>query len=297
MNQKSSRKISKGLVKSLLTLINEGGVSCANLKEEDLCSRLLASGCIRRERVSRGRSRFVLLDEAALRACCRDYDLRLKDLEGQFKLLDEGAIVASPSEYISKYGKDHLGKRNLWNGFFIKSNKPMPVFYNGQAWNLSESCPLLVEDTSLLKLETEEVNLWVVENYECFKDLSWMNHFPNGSQKSVVICRWPCSPKAAKEAIKSLGIQNMYYFGDVDLAGINIFQTEFASYLGIDAFMVPPSYGKDIANGSVEVFEVQHKYLRVQGLSPRIQEVINTIKQEKKCLLQEYWLKQTPNDE
>lgn len=289
MNQKSSSKISKGLVGALLDLICYGEVSCAVLKDAELCQRLVASGCIRRERVSRSRSRYVLLDETALRVCCRDYDLRLKDLEDEYGLLCGDGFNAAPSDYVNRYGKDHIGKRNLWNGFFIKSNQPVPAFYNGQAWILSDKCPLLVEDISSFALGTKDVTLWVVENYECFKDLSWMTRFPDGCDKAIVICRWPQS-RTARESLPSFGVRHMYYFGDIDLAGINIFQTEFAPYMGADAFRVPDTYAEDLGHGSVEVFEKQKRYLNVVGLSMRIQEIIDAIKLERKGLLQEYYL-------
>lgn len=283
------KNISKNLVGSLIALLDKGEISSTAIKDKALCERLLVSGCIRKERLSRSRNRYVLIDAAALRTCCRDYDLRLKDLEGLYEDLCNGMELA-PSDYISKYGKDHIGKRNLWHGFFIRSNVPVKISYSGQSWVLSDSWPFLVEEPSLLQIDAHEFDLWVVENYECFKDLSWMKHFSNGDGKAIIVCRWPQS-KRARESFPTLGVKNSYYFGDIDLGGIKVFQTEFASFLGADAFVVPDTYVRDLTeSGSVEVFAEQKIYLGIKGLTPRLQKIIDDIKLSRKGLLQEFYL-------
>ena len=282
-------RISKATVKSLLNLVNSGEIRLRELPDKELANRLISSGCIRKERITKSRSKLVLVHEEGLRFCCGDYDERLKDLEGCLASFESVAKGLKPSEEIARYGRDHLAKRNLWRGFFIKANFPLSITYNGQSILIGPDSPVLVEKPELLVARFEELSLWVVENYECFQNISWMNLFPTGKDSALIICRWPAS-KQARLAYGSWPVRKKYYFGDLDLAGINIFQTEYASQFGSDAFMIPPTFNRDIRSGSASIFHNQKKYWGIVGCTPGIQACIETILKEQKALLQEYYL-------
>lgn len=282
-------RISRTTVKALLNLLDLGEIKSRDLPDKELANRLISSGCIRIERITKSRSKFVLVHEEGFRICCGDYDDRLKDLEGCLSSFESDVKGLKPSEEIARYGRDHLAKRNLWRGFFIKANFPLSITYNGQSILIGPDSPVLVEKPELLVARFEELSLWVVENYECFQNISWMNLFPIGKEPALIICRWPAS-KQARFAYGSWPVRKKYYFGDLDLAGINIFQTEYASQFGPDAFMIPPTFSKDIRSGSASIFQNQKKYWGIVGCTPGIQASIETILKEQKALLQEYYL-------
>lgn len=282
-------RLSKNTVKALITLLNEGELKVRELPDKTLADRLVSSGCLKRERITKSSSRFVLINENGLRICCADYDERLKDIEGFFAALESGDTRMKPSEEIAKYGRDHLGKRNLWRGFFLKSNTPFMISYNGIPYTIGPDNPFLVEKAEALEFDCRSCALWVVENYECFQDLSWMTLYPCSERLSLVICRWPAS-RVAREAYGKWPVAEKHYFGDLDLAGINIFQTEYADILGEDSFFVPDSFKKDIRHGSSSLFQKQQKFKHISGRSVRIQECIRTIIENQKGLLQEYYL-------
>ncbi len=282
-------RISKTTVKALLTLIKAGEIKVRELPDKELVERLLSSGCIKKDRITKSSSRLVLVHEEGLRFCCGDYNERLKDLEGCLKDLESGVQGLKPSEEIARFGRDHLAKRNLWRGFFLKANKQLSISYNGQSIIISPDTPILVEKPELLVMHFEKLSLWVVENYECFQNISWMKLFPTGNNPALIICRWPAS-KQARLTYGSWPVQKKYYFGDLDLAGINIFQTEYASIFGPDAFMIPLTFNKDIRKGSASLFHNQKKFWGIKGRTPNIQTCIETILNEQKGLLQEYYL-------
>ena len=282
-------RISRTTVRALLTLIKAGEIRTREFPDKELVERLLSSGCIKKERITKSSSRLVLVHEEGLRICCGDYNERLKDLEGYLKDLEFGVKALKPSEEIARFGRDHLAKRNLWRGFFLKSNKPMTVLYNNHTVLIDTESPLLVEKPELLKLSFEDVSLWVVENYECFQNIRWMGLFPEGNESSLIICRWPAS-KQARLAYGKWPVRKKHYFGDLDPAGINIFQTEFADLFGSDAFEVPASFSVDIRNGSSTLFHNQKKYWRISGRTQKIQACIETILEQQKGLPQEYYL-------
>lgn len=282
-------RLTKNTVKALITLLNDGELKVRELPDKTLADRLVSSGCLKRERITKSSSRFVLISENGLRICCADYDERLKDIEGYYATLESGDTRMKPSEEIAKYGRDHLGRRNLWRGFFIKSNTPLRISYNGIQYTIGPDNPFLVEKAEELEIDCRSCALWVVENYECFQDLSWMTLYSGSERLSLIICRWPAS-KAAREAYGNWPVAEKHYFGDLDLAGINIFQTEYADILGDDSFFVPEFFKEDIQNGSPSLFQDQQKYKHISGRSARIQECIRTIIENQKGLLQEYYL-------
>ena len=282
-------RLSKKNVKALITLLKEGEIKVRELTDKALADRLISSGCLRKERITKSSSRLVLTSEKGLRICCADFDERLKDIEGYFATLESGDTRMKPSEEIAKYGRDHLGKRNLWNGFFLKANSAFKICYNGIPYTIGPNNPFLVEKAEKLEFDCRSCALWVVENYECFQDLSWMTLSPSQDNVSLIICRWPAS-KAAREAYGKWPVAEKHYFGDLDLAGINIFQTEYADLLGEDALFVPESFIEDIKHGSASLFQDQIKYSHISGRNERIQECIRKIIENQKGLLQEYYL-------
>ena len=282
-------RLSKNTVKALIALLKEGEIKVRELTDKTLADMLISSGCLRRERITKSSSRLVLNNEKGLRICCADYDERLKDIEGYYATLESGDTRMKPSEEIAKYGRDHLGKRNLWNGFFLKANAAFDISYNGIPYTIGPDNPFLVEKAEKLEIDCRSCALWIVENYECFQNLSWMIHSPNQDNVSLIICRWPAS-KAAREAYGKWPVAEKHYFGDLDLAGINIFQTEYTDLLGEDALFVAESFIEDIKHGSASLFQDQIKYSHISGRNERIQECIRKIIENQKGLLQEYYL-------
>lgn len=282
-------RLSKNTVKALITLLNEGELKVRELPDKTLADRLVSSGCLKRERITKSSSRFVLISQNGFRICCADYDERLKDIEGYLATLESGDTRMKPSEEIAKYGRDHLCKRNLWRGFFLRSNTPFKIWYNGIPYTIGPDNPFLVEKADELEIDCRSCALWVVENYECFQNLSWMTLSPSQCNVSLIICRWPLS-RVAREAYGKWPVAEKHYFGDLDLAGINIFQTEYAVILGDDSFFIPESFNEDIKHGSPSLFQSQQKFKHISGRSARIQECIQTIIDNQKGLLQEYYL-------
>ena len=282
-------KLSKNTVKALVTLLAEGEIKVRELTDKTLADRLVSSECLKRERLTRSSSRFVLVSEKGLRICCADFDERLKDIEGYYRTLEEGNSRLKPSEEIAKYGRDHHGKRNLWRGFFLKSNTQFQISYNGQTYTIGPDNPFLVDKVENLEVDCSACSLWVVENYECFQDLSWMKLFHGKNRVSLIICRWPAS-KAAREAYGNWPVAEKHYFGALDLAGINIFQTEYADNFGNDSLFVPDSFKEDIKHGSTSLFQDQIKFKHISGRNSKIQDCIQFIIENQKGLLQEYYL-------
>lgn len=279
----------KQTTRSILSLIANGSIRSSEIPDKAIVDGLKKAGIITEKRLSKRSMLLTLRDEDALRIWCRNYDERLCNIEAYARSLETHTGPKLPTEEIELFGRDHVISRNVWTGFFIKANFDAEIIYNGETRPCGALNPVLVEKPSLLSWPRLNKEIWIVENYQCFLDISWLEQFTEGD--AFVICRWPQSSKA-RECYCNLEERACYrYFGDMDLAGINIFQTEYEPLIGVDAFVVPTDLEDRIQHGSTAGYRDQVKFRNIEGHSKRIQDVITLIKSHEKTLIQEHWLK------
>ena len=87
-----------------------------------------------------------------------------------------------------------------------------------------------------------------------------------------------------------MGIPNRYvHFGDLDLAGINIYLTEFYHHLGERAsFLIPDDYAQRLQKGSAQRYADQYaKFGRMKIDDIRLQSLVECIHQHKRGYDQE----------
>ena len=284
-------KITKTAVRALCELVRDGEIKAAAFRDDALVSLLLREGCIRKEQITKSRAKYVLIDEKGLRMCCADYDVQMHNLEALHETLQRGELYVKPSDEIRRYGEDHHRKRNLWKGFFVKGDSSILYTLNGESYIAPRNHGLLVENGEGFRITgIESLRLWVVENYECFVNIKWLRLFGYDDGRNLIVCRWPTS-SMARESYGRWPVMEKKYFGDLDLAGINIFQSEFAAILGSESFFLPPSFTEDIKHGSLNLFTNQKgKYKNLRALTDTIESCLNLIISEQKGLLQEYYL-------
>ena len=284
-------KITKKTVQALLALIHDGEIRAAAFKNDDLTTHLLKEGCIRQKRLTKSSSRYILLDEKSLRICCADYDVKLKNLEMAYEDYKSGNLHMKPSDEILRYGHDHVRSRNLWKGFFVKADTDLLATLDGKPVSFFAGQAILVEDGNSFSVQgIETMRLWIVENYECFSNTCWLERFNIPKGHNVIICRWPTS-KQGRESYSGWKAKEKRYFGDYDLAGINIFQTEYERLIGPDAFFIPETFSEDITHGSNEQFLKQkEKYSKLKTHDARIGRCMKQILEQQKGLSQEFYV-------
>lgn len=117
------------------------------------------------------------------------------------------------------------------------------------------------------------------ENFRRIRQQRWLfdRMFPD--RRILFVSRYP--QNESHDLVKWLGgIPNEYvHFGDLDLAGIRIFLTEFHRYLGSrSSFLIPPDYETRISNGSRERYDAQLPYTkRLTTDNPHLQQLIDCI--------------------
>lgn len=168
-----------------------------------------------------------------------------------------------------------------WKGFPLAVLEPMTVTYNDKPLNLSpvEGMALIVNDFKKLSIP-ENITVVGIENGENFMQLEQQRAFFEryvDVHRTLFVSRYPQNGDIARWLA---GKPNRYiHFGDLDIAGVSIFQNEFYKKLGNRAsFLTPLDYETRIQRGSFKRYDIQFKeYGVLTALDPDVQPVLDCI--------------------
>lgn len=183
------------------------------------------------------------------------------------------------AEQASLTGDSKLYKVRSFYGFLVNSYSPIRAELNGTD---VEICPpngsfFYVYDFERFKVD-ESVLIIGVENAENFRHISRQRYlFEFMSSEILFVSRYPQS----KDLVTWLSsIPNRYiHFGDFDLAGVNIYQTEYYSKLGDRAsFFVPQNIEDLLSKGTRKRYDGQlSKFENMKILDERVQPLVDMI--------------------
>ena len=179
-------------------------------------------------------------------------------------------------------------------GFPVNSYEPIACTMNDREFivNPGDGSFVFVADWQKFKIP-EDVIVVGIENMENFRMIRQQRGLFEqiiGSQRLVFVSRYPQSSDL-RSWLKI--IPNRYiHFGDFDLAGINIFLTEFNSYLGNrSSFLIPLDIEERLAKGSKERYNDQYqKFKSINSNIPDIQHLIDLINKYHRCYDQEGYI-------
>lgn len=220
-------------------------------------------------------------------------DERFRDMELlRETLLSENTLR---SQQASSTGNSKLVMARSCPGFPVNSYEPIPCTLNGREFvvNPQEGCFLFVTDWQSF-LVPDDVVVVGVENMENFRMVRQQRDLFEqciGNNRLLFVSRYPQSIDL-RSWLQI--ITNRYiHFGDFDLAGINIFLTEYNAYLGDrSSFLIPSDIEIRLAKGTIERYNDQYqKYKGVNSNIPEIQHLIDIINRYHRCYDQEGYIK------
>jgi len=273
--------ITVALIDKLLRLRNSESLPSSSLRGEWV-EELLRDGVL----VSRSHgSRRVLMasQPLALERALASVDERLGDLERMRVLLTDETSRASMA---AESGNSKLVSVRSCPGFMVNSYEDIPCKLNGADFvvNPVEGSMLFIADWEHFEIP-EDVIVVGIENMENFRKVRQQRVFfereigccyscENSYSKLLFVSRYPQSTDLRQWLSR---IPNRYiHFGDFDLAGINIFLTEFHQYIGDRAsFLIPSDIEHRLQNGSVERYNNQ--YVRLKDLHSDMMELQSLI--------------------
>lgn len=222
----------------------------------------------------------------------------LIDKDESFRMLEANA-ADSRASMAAETGNSKLVSVRSCPGFPINSYEPIECSLQGKPFmvNPQEGSFLFVTDWETFVIP-EEVIVMGIENMENFRMIRQQRSFfedylkAHGmSGKILFVSRYPQSLDLRKWLTS---IPNHYiHFGDYDLAGINIFLSEFQQYIGKDrsSFLIPDDIELRLKSGSKSRYDEQYnRFKDMKSDSQEIQHLIELIHQERKGYDQEGYI-------
>lgn len=191
-------------------------------------------------------------------------------------------------------GNSKMRTARSCKGFLVNSYEPIPVILNGKRFDLNPPDGSFIfiadyenffipENAIVVGIENMENFRYIQRQRNLFKQMMPLEK----TQPLLFVARYPQS----KDLIRWLCHNNNHYvhFGDLDLAGIHIYLTEFYAKLEDRAtFFIPQNAEACIEKGSRERYDDQIlKFENMKVTDPRVLPLVNWIKKHHKCYDQE----------
>lgn len=188
-------------------------------------------------------------------------EFNINDLEKYKEMLESENI--SRSTMVEVTGDSKFLKKRSFMGFLINTYQPIEALVNGKSFTVfpADGTFTFIYDYRNFIISPEVIVVGI-ENSENFRYVSAQRMFfeKNISCKNplLFVSRYPQNGDLTRW-LKL--IPNEYvHFGDLDLAGINIYQTEFFQYLTMKShFLIPEDYEMRIMKGSTSRYINQYE--------------------------------------
>lgn len=277
--------IAKGHQEKLIRLLNGESIPFSSLPES-LRQTLFEEQQLT---VSAHGTRQILraLDTDALRTFLSSHFEELRSWKEKTEIIGD---MGSRAEQAASSGNSKLEKVRSCPGFMVNSYEPISVKIHGSEVTVypAEGTMLFIADWQSFSIPTDVLVIGV-ENMENFRKVTRQKYLFENFGKVLFVSRYPQSSDL-REWLKQ--IPNRYlHFGDFDLAGINIFITEFYCHLGKRSeFFVPKDIEERLANGSAERYNSQAQFIEKQIQDERLLPLYNMIQSYHRCYDQEGYI-------
>lgn len=248
----------KGLIRSFIQLANGGTVAASKLKtfsglDEMLADRIVTVIAHGSKRTFKAVNRQLFINYIADK-------YNIGDLERTFEMLvgDE----TDRAKQVQLTGNSKFVHHRVMKGFLVNSYSTVIAELNGREITIlpPDGSYTFIYDYERFYIPSD-VLVVGIENSENFRKINqqkWLFDKMYPKRKILFVSRYP--QNESHDLVKWLqSIDNEYvHFGDLDLAGIRIFLTEFQPFLGNrSSFLIPIDYESRIVHGSRERYDAQ----------------------------------------
>lgn len=278
------------LIDKLIQLRNGGSLPASALRGEWV-EELLSEGIL--VSTSHGSRRTIAASvPQELERMLVNIDERLGNLDTMKELCLNGGLRAAQA---SNTGNSKLVQTRSCPGFLVNAYEPVSCRLNGSEMLV---CPpegsfVFIADWQHFDVPNDVVIVGI-ENMENFRMIRRQRTLFSSllpAKKLMFVSRYPQSTDLRAWLVS---IPNQYvHFGDFDLAGIQIFLTEFRKYLGAkSSFLIPHDIEERLQNGSAERYNAQYRRFRsVTSEIPSLQRLIDMINRIHRCYDQEGYIR------
>lgn len=216
-------------------------------------------------------------------------------LEAEFDefRLDRGSKDSRHAQ-AARTGNSKLYTVRACPGFPVNAFRPIECRLNGRPLVIDppEGSFMFIADWQAFEVPADVVIIGV-ENVENFRLIRLQEAFLTNylqAKRPLFVSRYPQSTDL-RQWLQQIP-NNYIHFGDFDLAGINIYLTEFARYLGPRAsLLIPDDIETRLAHGTRQRYDAQFaKYHRITAADPKVQALIDAIHRHKRAYDQEGYI-------
>lgn len=232
----------------------------ASVLKGELFGRMLADGIL--VVITKGsRKSYRAQDEQSLRNYLATH-FNIMNLEAYHDLLKEEGT--SRAEQVKVTGNSKTKRRRTFRGFLVNCYDPILATIAGKTVEIlpEGGTFMFIYDFKAFSVPDDIVIVGVenAENFRYVQEQRWLfeSCMPNGA-KLMFVSRYP--QEQSRDLMEWLvSIPNRYiHFGDLDLAGVHIYLSEYYRYLGERAsFLIPADYEDRISQGSRERYDIQY---------------------------------------
>lgn len=233
---------------------------------------------------------FRLTDVEACDRYIRDNYTSGNSLAQWIEAMSEPDENLERSRLVQETGDSKSVRLRTFKGFLVNSYEPIEAMMGDSTFVISpvDGTAVFVQSPEIFRIPSDVVVVGV-ENGENFR-LVRRQRSLFSSRKILFVSRYPQSSDLRNWLMK---ISNEYvHFGDYDLAGIHIYQSEFYRYLGEKAgFLIPEDIEERLKNGNGELYDIQYlKYRNLKIVDPRLNELVKMIHHYRKVYEQEGYI-------
>lgn len=272
-------KMTAALIKKMIRLANGESLPASSLKGETV-EQMLSEGIL--ITTARGsRKSYRARDEQSLRAFGATY-LGIDNLEDCLDMLTEED--ASKARQVQVAGNSKIRHHRSFRGFLINCYEPVNAMLADRSVTIypEEGTFVFIYDFKEFSIPRDIVIVGIenAENFRYIREQKWLfeSVFPKGS-KLLFVSRYP-QEQSADLLEWLVSIPNRYiHFGDLDLAGIHIYLTEYYRHLGDKAsFLIPEDFEDRISHGSGSRYDNQYeKFGKMEVPDIRLHPLIDCI--------------------
>lgn len=191
---------------------------------------------------------------------------------------------------VRETGDSKIRHLRTFRGFLVNCYEPLEATMGETSFSLSpqEGTAVFIQSPDKFRV-ADDILIVGMENGENFRQIR-RQHNLFGSRKALFVSRYPQSADLRNWLAD---IPNPYlHFGDFDLAGIQIYLTEFYKYLGNRAsFFIPADIEERLKNGNGTLYDKQYaRYKNMSVTDPRLLPLVKMIHRYRKVYEQEGFL-------
>ncbi|MDE5586066.1 MAG: hypothetical protein K2I92_06965 [Muribaculaceae bacterium] len=293
-------RLSDGLLKKIRLLLAGEAIPASSLNA-DWVETLVEEGVLVPQFL-KSRKRYRISDRNAFVSALEDIDERFRNAD--FLAGNPESLAGSRSAQAAETGDSKAVTCRSCPGFPINSYEPIVCRLKGREYIVAPEPGTFIFISDWRNfLIPEDVTVIGIENMENFRLIREQRPFLDAltdGEPILFVSRFPQS-KDLREWLK--GIPNRYiHFGDFDLAGVSIYETEFAVHLRSSdrnsprcSMFVPGDVEERLRSGVRKRYDDQlPKYSSLSSPEPEVQRLIDLIHKYRRGYDQEGYILRHP---